>query len=196
MPRPPRVSDADILLVARRCFLEHGPATSTNVIAHELGVSQAALFKRFGTKHELMVRALLPPEVPPWVPMLQRGPDERPIPDQLREIGTAMSRFFAEMIPCISTLRASCDMAEVMRSEFKVPPPIRGRMALQAWLESAMSQGRIRGVASRLVAEAFIGALHGRAFMSYIVGESNESQHDVDDLIDVIWLGIAPTERA
>ena len=58
MVRPRLFSDAEILQVARRCFLEHGPAVSTTVIASEVGLSQAALFKRFGTKQNLMLLAL------------------------------------------------------------------------------------------------------------------------------------------
>ena len=45
--RPRQFSDDELLQTARRCFLEHGPGVSTGLIAEELGVSQAALFKRF-----------------------------------------------------------------------------------------------------------------------------------------------------
>ncbi len=53
MGRPRTVSDEVILEAARSVFLEHGPSASTQAIADRLSLSQAALFKRFGTKHVL-----------------------------------------------------------------------------------------------------------------------------------------------
>ena len=64
MGRPRTVSDDVILEAARAVFLEQGPGASTQSIADRLSVSQAALFKRFGTKRDLMIAALMPP-VPP-----------------------------------------------------------------------------------------------------------------------------------
>ena len=60
--RPRKISDEDILDVARECLLEQGVNVSTQVIAKRLGVSQATLFKRFGTKVKLLQMAL-------WIPI-------------------------------------------------------------------------------------------------------------------------------
>ena len=62
--RPRSFTDDELLDTARRVFLEHGAGASTEQIAQQLGVSQAALFKRIGTKQELMVRSLMPRSMP------------------------------------------------------------------------------------------------------------------------------------
>jgi AcrR family transcriptional regulator len=192
MVRPRLFSDAEILQVARRCFLEHGPAVSTTVIASEVGLSQAALFKRFGTKQNLMLLALMPHGVPAWIVMVEAGPDERPIPEQLHDIAMCMTEFFSEMIPCISTLRAAADVLEVFRDQ-DAPPPIRGRQALATWFVTAQQQGRVRAADPLAMAQTLIGALHGRAFMNHLQGaEHSSAEAFVDDLLDVLWNGIGP----
>ena len=59
--RPKKISDEDILEVARQCLMEQGSGVSTQFIADRLGVSQATLFKRFGTKLKLLQAALYLP---------------------------------------------------------------------------------------------------------------------------------------
>ena len=100
MARPRQVSDVQILEAARACFLEHGASVSTTVIAKRLGVSQAALFKRFGTKEDLLVAALRPgPEmVRELLDWLAEGPDERPIPEQLLDLGVRVRSFFGRLL--------------------------------------------------------------------------------------------------
>ena len=56
--RPKIKTDEQLLAAARSAFIEFGGAVSTTVIAENAGVSQATLFKRFGTKEQLMKRAL------------------------------------------------------------------------------------------------------------------------------------------
>ena len=57
------------------CFLEHGAAVSTTVIAERLGISHGVLFQRFGTKDQLLRAALLPPplEEQPWMARMRSG---------------------------------------------------------------------------------------------------------------------------
>ena len=61
--RPKKITDIDILSCTRNCILRFGVSVSTQTIADELGVSQATLFKRFGTKDALIQKALLQPIV-------------------------------------------------------------------------------------------------------------------------------------
>jgi len=167
MARPRKVTDAEILSVARAVFLEHGAGISTSRIADELGVSQAALFKRFGTKQALMLRALLPPAVPPWATIATEGPDDRPVGVQLEEISRAILSFFVEMLPCILVLRSSGALEDLLK-HFDVPPPVVGHRAVTAWFERAMEQGRIRRCDASMLAFNFIGAFHGRVMVNHI----------------------------
>jgi AcrR family transcriptional regulator len=74
MGRPKEVTDDQILVAARRCFLERGASVSAVEIARELGVSHTTLFNRFGSKKALMIAALGPPAKVPWVAALEAGP--------------------------------------------------------------------------------------------------------------------------
>ena len=45
-----------------------------------------ALFKRFGTKQELLLASVAPCDPAPWLPLVEAGPDDRPLDEQLAEI--------------------------------------------------------------------------------------------------------------
>ncbi len=197
MARPRTKTDEEILGAARACFLEHGPSVSTTHIAEEVGLSQAALFKRFGSKQELMLQALLPDAEPAWLSLVRVGPDERPIFDQLVEIGTAAANFFRLMTPCLMTLKASGMDPRELLGRYEVPPPARAIQALTLWFQQAQDAGRIRQVNPMDLALSFMGAIHGRSFLQHIAGQWMPFG-DAEDYIrahcDVLWRGLAPLE--
>ncbi len=168
MARPQKVSDEEILTAARACFLEHGASVSISRIAERLGVSQAALFKRFGTKQQLLLRAMMPTADPPWVLIAADGPDERPIDVQLNEFALGLVAFFRHMLPCMAVLRGSGINPEDMLKSFDVPPPVLSHRAVSAWFQMAMDQGRIRECDASSLAFNFIGAFHGRIMIDHL----------------------------
>lgn len=196
MARPRQVSDDEILEAARACFLEHGASVSTSVIAEHVGISQAAIFKRFGTKQELMVQALMPPAVPDWIDTIGEAPDDRPIPEQLTEILIAASRFFEWMSPKMAVLKsAGLDMAELL-SRFDEPPPVLGWRRLTGWLRSAQRAGRVRSGNPETMAMMLLGALHGRVFMTHVLGLGRDvilGEHYAAELVQTLWCGLAPS---
>lgn len=195
MARPRQISNEEIIDAARTCFLEQGAQVSTSTIAERLGVSQAALFKRFGTKQELLFQAMLPPAIPPWVALVEHGPDDRPIPDQLREIALAIASFSEVMSPRMSVLKSSgCNMPELMK-RFDVPPPVRGWMSLAAWIRTAQEQGRIRAGDPEAMSMMFLGAMLGRTFLTHVLGLNLEldPSHYTHELIETTWHGLAPS---
>ncbi len=171
MARPRLVSDERILTVARDCFKLHGPAVAISCIAKELGVSEAALFKRFGSKDRLMIAALKPPDRPPFLDLLEAGPDDRTLRIQLLEIARAVSGYLTEAVPCISVLRATGMAPADLAGQYEVPPPIRTHEALAAWFRRAKRLGLVVHGSPRSMALAFLGALHLRAFMAHIAGD-------------------------
>jgi AcrR family transcriptional regulator len=60
MARKQTISDEALLSAARIVFLKAGVGGSTKDIARRAGVSEATLFKRFGTKADLFFRAMVP----------------------------------------------------------------------------------------------------------------------------------------
>lgn len=196
--RPRQFSDLELLATARRCFLEHGPGVSTGLIAEELGVSQAALFKRFKTKQALMMEALAPGDRPPWIDEVEAGPDERPVPVQLREVVERIDSYLSQMLPCIAVLRAAgLGPADVLRDR-EVPPPVLAHRTLTGWFHRLHEQGRARIPQPQATAMAFLGALHARHMLGHVLG-SHAPVLEPDfpqTLVDLLWSGIAPSTRS
>ena len=71
MSRHPSLSDDAILDAARRLFVEHGASLPVQTIADDVGLSEAAIYKRFATKSALMRRALAPPRNPAFLDVLK-----------------------------------------------------------------------------------------------------------------------------
>lgn len=197
MARPRQISDQQILDAAKTLFVEHGPQCSTAVIARSLGVSQAVLFQRFSTKRELMVAALGPPAEPPFLPLIDAGPDDRPLADQINEIVTAISGFFEAALPGLSVLR-SCGVEPAhLFDGISKPPPVLAHKALARWLRRAMKAGLIRDVNAESVAMAWLGAMHGRAFFHVIVGATfkRSNRGYFQDVTDILNRALEPEDE-
>jgi AcrR family transcriptional regulator len=61
MGRKKLITDAVLLEVARRVFVESGFGASTKEIARQAGVSEGVIFQRFATKDDLFFAAMIPP---------------------------------------------------------------------------------------------------------------------------------------
>lgn len=197
MARPRQVTDREILDAARAVFLEHGPGASTVQIAEQVGVSQAALFKRFQTKERLMLAALAPPPRPPFVDRIERGPEPGAVPEQLTEIGGAMLAFLRAMVPCMMVLKSSAIDPAVILTHFEDPPPLLVRRALAGWFERARAARLMRCGEPLHLAQHFMGALHVRAFLGHVFPAQSPLEGDaayVEHLVSTLWHGIAPAE--
>ncbi|MEO0811276.1 MAG: helix-turn-helix domain-containing protein [Myxococcota bacterium] len=175
MARPRQISDEEILAAARAVFVEHGPAASTSTIAEQLGVTQPALFRRFGSKEDLMLAALTPPQHPEWVRHVESGPDDRPLRDQLLDLAGRATQFLSEIIPCVTVLRSSgVDPQTLMQRYQKGPPPMLALQALTGWFERARDTGLVDSDFSpRVAANLFLGAMHLPAYLSHLASHSD-----------------------
>lgn len=196
MARPRTVSDDEILLQAREVFLEHGYHVSTTLIAEAVGLSAPALFKRFGTKEALFVRAMAA-RMPAWVAQCLQGPDDRPFREQLMELGQAMQAFYAEMSPRFAVLHGSGCLDRVFDA-FETPPPIAAFRALTAWFDAAMRAGKIRPLSDpRNAAELLLAAIANRHFTCVLLRHCappfSEDDSFLGDLVDTLWSGLAPS---
>lgn len=200
MARPRQVSDDQILDAARELLTED-PSTSTVSIAERVGLSQAALFKRFGTKLGLIRRALDLPEAPDWVAVCEAGPDERPVREQLCEIGAELDRFFQRVVPRIAAMKAiGIDLRALFHGQ-QAPPPVVGHRALMGWFERAMDRGLLRRTDAGGAALALMGSFQSRAFWQHVGGAwfppaSGDDAAYVTEIVELFWRGLAPTEEA
>ena len=191
MSRPRQVSDEDILSAARKCFLEHGGSVSTSVIAKSLGISQPALFRRFGTKEKLMIEALLP-KPSEW-------PDELNIPAtvdleiraQLITLGDVLMSFFDRIVAAIVILKHSGYQCLEVDNEEK-PLPLQFQEKVTEWFSGAMRKGLIEESNAEIVAMAFLGGLRTYSFTRHFTGKAfSISKKDyIEEVIDLLLRGI------
>lgn len=195
MGRPREVTDEQIVAAARRCFLERGAAVSAADIGRELGVSHTTLFNRFGSKEGLMLAALGAPQEIAWVALLDAGPDERPLREQLVAHARVMAVYFQELQAGYAVLQAAGIDPQRSVCERKHSPEMASR-ALVRWLERARSQGRIGPCSVEALASTILAALHGWSMSKRTCNGGSTcaaaSARYVEDFIDLIWDGIAP----
>ncbi len=194
MARPQKVSDEDILTTARELLVEN-PNVATTVIAKALGVSQAALFKRFGTKQELIFRALAPPALPPFLPMFAAGPSlTEPIDDQIKRLLLSLQGFLAGMLPRLMTLKACGLNPMSMLGKYDVAPPVLALRAMASWLDKAVEQGQLKPHDSAGMAFILLGSIQSRTMLTHLLGDQLPPM-DVEtyaaQIVDTVLVGIA-----
>jgi AcrR family transcriptional regulator len=198
MGRPREVTDEEIVVAARRCFLERGAGVSAADIAREIGVSHTTLFNRFGSKERLMLAALGPPKKVPWVAALDEGPDDRPLREQLIEHAKVMSAYFQDLQGGLAILRAAgIDPSKAYRGRRGDSQPVQAYRALVAWLERARSRKRVAARDVETLAATILGALHGWAFTARVCGESTSAaagERFVERFVELLWDGIGGTK--
>ncbi len=199
MGRPRKISDEAILQTARDVFLELGPGASTAVIAARMGISQASLFKRYGTKEELLIAALHPAPGR-WQERLGDGPDARPIREQIHELALEVTAFMQEIIPRVTMLRAAgIDVEQLVRSGHRRPPPLKHFELLVAWFDKAIGQGRVRRGNAEIYAITLLGSINATAFFEHLAGHplvASDSEHFVADFVEMFWCSLEPDGAA
>jgi len=188
VPRRKEVSDAEIREAARKVFLERGTQAPVTEVAKELGVSAATLFNRMGSKENLIVRALWPPD-PPVLEALDAGvrPDV-PIASQLLEIVAAIAAYVAEEIPATFTLYAAG--ARPNPSEQQEVTPFRLRRRLAKFLAQAAAAGAIRCDKPEVAADTIIGTMEARhlhAFLARRTISPRKSRYFARDLLRTVF---------
>ena len=161
--RPRKLSDEELLEIARECILEHGPTISTEEIAKRAGVSQATIFKRFGTKMELLHMCLTNVlGVETVLKVMEDPPSDGCVQGQLEKRCLTLYHFYEEMVPRWATWH----MLQQMNTNRELParsPPMRAKVGLTQWMSVLQEQGRIdRHVQVDSMAIAILGAIQMR----------------------------------
>ncbi len=195
MARPRIISDEQILETARECFLEHGPSVSTDMIAEQLGVSPQALFKRFNNKQDLMLAAVAPTEQAPWIALVEAGPDDRSLREQLTEILLLLADFFVDISRRMSVLRWSGVDWKRLLDQFDEPPPLVDIRVLSGWLSRLADRGLIRPIDYQATAMMMLTSMHGPAMLTDMLGQhptGHSREEYVALMVDVLLNGMVP----
>ena len=196
--RPKKFSDEDILTFTRSCLLREGANVSTQRIADELGVSQAMLFKRFGTKKKLLVMALAPPSrIQHLLLSLEEEPTMAPALEQLMGRCRLLIQFYNYMLPGWMILQS---LGYIKKNEIgeNRQAPIRARKAMTRWVVGLQKKGLIRDCAAESVALSLIGAMMHRAFRQHVLQDSTMEDDEatfIESTVELFGFGLIPKEN-
>jgi AcrR family transcriptional regulator len=201
MPRPPKITNEEILAAAREVFLEQGINASTLAIAEKAGISEASIFKRFVTKQALFLAAMGISETPKWVKVLSSDTPTAEIRAELTDICGQMLEFYQEVMPRVFMVMTQGNLPVPPI----VPPPIRDSQLLAGYLDRAIEQGHLKSCDSMTVAHTIVGAINNYVITQTIATKipfpvsfflpkfkSIEPTTFIHNLIETLWAGIAP----
>jgi len=165
------MTDERLEAAAREAFIELGPAAPVSDVARRLGVTQAALFHRLGSKEALMLKALCP-GAPHAMAAFATGPvpgvDLR---EQLAPTFSALLEFLRQAVPGLVVLRGAGIPLEKALPPGP-PPPVAMRAGLASFLTLAHERGLTRIERPAAMADALLGALEARVLNDYLGGAS------------------------
>ncbi|HET9983946.1 MAG TPA: TetR/AcrR family transcriptional regulator [Longimicrobiales bacterium] len=193
MGRTKTIGDDEILKRARAVFREGGHAASTREVARAVGLSQAVLYQRFGSKEELFARAMFP-DTPDLDGLLGGYPPED-VQADLARIGERLAGYLAaHMATFIHVLAHPGDgrdrLVEVhQRQAFR--PLLSG---LEDRFRRLRDDGLVGDVDPVAAARTFLAAVHAAAlFQAMAHGSGHGPQHaHIEALVNVLWVGLAP----
>jgi AcrR family transcriptional regulator len=197
MGRPRLIETQEILAAARETFLEEGVGATTGAIARRAGISEATIFKRFGTKADLFFAAMGFAEFDARQTIADlRG--EAPADQELETISLRFLEYLNQMVPVLARLLAhpGFDAAE-LAERFPEMPARALVEAVAEYVESEQRESRIGSCEPHAVAIAIFGILHNFALLEHIglLPKSDRSRRTlVRSFIDVLWNGIKPEE--
>lgn len=193
--RPRKHTDEELIAAVREVVAEHGMGVGTAFVAERVGVSQATLFKRFGSRRGLFMAAMQPPSVGAHLAAIEAGPDARPVPEQLEDLALGFLAVFREVVPAMHAFLLHMPH----QPDDELPPdapPLRSQRALKAWFQTLRDEGRVApDVDPEAMANLLIGAMLSRVHRELVLrdGGLRLSAEDYGRaVVHMLWNGLAP----
>ena len=165
MARPKQIDDEALLDSLSATFLELGPGASTQELARRAGVSEGTLFKRFGSKSQLFIRALrLPPLIEqPWFAHMFERVGRGSLEEHMLELTRGLLVFVGLVLPRLHTIQANGklkpqEVARMMSQGANVSPAVL-ISTFQRFFALEIEAGRLRQTDPRALASFFVGAI-------------------------------------
>lgn len=167
MARPVTITDEQILDAAQSVLLEQGLDATTQAIAQQAGISEGTIFKRFKTKENLFVCAIMHnARHEGWLRVLEERGEQEPVLEHLERVGIACVTFLASMIPKMHMIMSRhSDLKERVMCSSNAPP-LRAIQHLMVYLDEAQQSGLLLPHSSEHMARLFMATMHHYAFMS------------------------------
>jgi AcrR family transcriptional regulator len=196
----PTPDDAEILEHARAVFAERGNRATAADVAERVGVSEALLFKRFRTKDNLFMQAMMKDFLhveAEWLNNMHARVGQGCPRENLVLAGIEAIAFYERLVPLIMLVIAN-PTGHPASEMHKSPnaPPFESRRQVEMYFEAERRLGRIRSADTEILARSFVGAL-----FSYVFWETNLGQWDprplgprafVRGLVEHLWAGLDP----
>jgi AcrR family transcriptional regulator len=191
MGRHKTISDDEVLRVARAVFREQGHTATTREIAEAAGISEAVLYQRFGSKHDLFFAAMAP-GLPDVATLL--GPADPPddAHGYLRATVVRLAEYFGEIIPLAVHVMThpSFDPAALGRPQSPAPAT-RLREGLVERLASLARRGSIATPSESATARLLVSLAHDWALGTVLQhGPPTRGTRELTAMVDVIWHGL------
>ncbi|MBE9032631.1 TetR/AcrR family transcriptional regulator [filamentous cyanobacterium LEGE 11480] len=192
MPRKQTITDEAILAAARSLFLEVGAKASTRVLAKTIGISEAVIFQRFGTKEALFFAAMVPPTAQ-MEQIFSVQPGTQSVVKNLNIISDGIVAYFREIMPVFLALIAhpAFDLPTFLQNHTMPAAQISQR--LTEYLRAEAALGRIQPADIPATVEILRSHLHHLA-MSETIGahQTNETKKAIQAAVKLLWQGLAP----
>ena len=192
MGRHKTITDAAILAAAREVFRGHGHTATTRQIADAVGISEAVLYQRFGSKEELFFAALH--TAPPDLDVLL-GPPDPPghAREYVRGVVVRLGRHFADVIPLGLRMMThpAFDPTRPGRSQPGGSPVLKDGLATR--LKVFADRGQLAAASPAVIAGLLVALAHDWALGVAMSGESPASrERNLRAMTDVLWAGLRP----
>lgn len=195
MGRHKTISDEEVLRIAREVFRDKGHTATTREIAGAVGVSEAVLYQRFGSKDDLFFAAMAP-TVPDVEALL--GPKDPPDDAHayLRAAVVRMGGYFAEMIPLALRVMTHPNFDPAMFGRTRGPrPAARLQEALAERIASLMRRKQLAAPSAAVAARLLVSLAHDWA-LGAVLSHGSPTQRDLKELVDVVWEGLRVPEES
>ncbi len=194
MGRKKLISDAELLDVARKVFVESGVGASTKEIARRAGVSEGVIFQRFPTKEDLFFAAMIPPAAD--LDKLLRHPRSKG-QALLEKLTFAMIDYWRETLPVLLPLVAHPSFRfEEFTRRHPDNPLSQLRNALGHFFVEEQRAGRIGPVNPGAAALVVWSTAHTVVFFERMGAHDGRMDPKIiRETVRAMWEGLKPGRR-
>lgn len=193
MGRIKTVDDAKILGEATRLFRERGHAASTREIAKAVGISEAVLYQRFGSKQALFIAAMTPP--PPETTALLGELPHRDAAKYLQELTARLVDYLADLMPTFLQVLTHPDVDHASLVSWHEALPFASLLtALAGRIQELRERGLVAQLEPQAAAHSLIAVAHSLALSEAFSGPLSRAGRatSVRAMVAVLWSGFAP----
>lgn len=193
MGRPPLITNEALLSAAREIFTRDGLGASIKDIAATLDISETAIFKRYPTKAELIVAAMVPP-VPDLATILSPLDDTDDLRGALSQIMRSLLDHMRETLPVVLPLISQPDIGlERIMQQSSEPAVASITEALARRFEALRNEDHLGPIDGRAAAGLMVATAHSLVLFE-IMGFHHGTipPRNIEQMLDTLWIGLGP----